>query len=113
MIDRDGPDLKFTWSGIDPATEYVVIRIQSVNFDTGVAGFVYCSADPAAGMFVVPQRVFSTLPNSSPWDGDGDPTALVSVSGDSRSSTGQIMASGLIGGRLYYSNYSIRTTAIE
>jgi hypothetical protein len=64
-------------------------------------------------MFVVPQRALGTLPDSSPWDGDGDPTGLISVSGSLRSSAGQITATGLVGGRLYYTNFAVRTSEIQ
>ena len=96
-----------------PGTEFVVISLQSINFDDGVAGFVFCSVDPAAGSFTVPQRDLGTLPNSSPWDGDGDPTGLVSVRAVSRSSAGNIMATGLVGGRFFYSNRAVVTTTVE
>jgi hypothetical protein len=110
---RRDQDLTIQWSGIDPDTEYLVISVQSVNNEIGVAGFIFCSADPAAGSFTVPQRAMGTLPPSSPWDGEGDATGVLSVSGDSRSSSGKIEATGLTTGRLYYSNRAVRTTVIE
>ena len=110
---RRDQDLTIQWSGVDPDTEYVVISVLSVNNELGVAGFLFCSVDPAAGSFPVPQRAMGTLPPSSPWDGEGDPTGVLSVSGDSRNSMGQITATGLTTGRLYYSNRAVRTTVIE
>lgn len=110
---RRDQDWTARWSGGDPAAEFVVIAIQSVNNDDGVMGSIFCSAPVEAGSFTVSQRHLGTLPANTPWMGEGDPTGLVSVGVESRSSVGNIQAPGLTGARVFYAIRQVRGLIVE
>ncbi len=110
---RRDQDWTARWSGGDPATQFAVISVQSRNEVDGVSATIFCSADVAAGSFTVPQRHLGALPRNSVWTGEGDVTGLVSVGLESRSSIGNIQASGLISARMVYSLREVRSVTIQ
>ena len=57
-------NLTLTWSGGDPAREFVVISGVSGNPSTGSSGAFLCTERASAGQFTVPANVLSSLPAS-------------------------------------------------
>jgi hypothetical protein len=110
---RRDQDWTARWSGADPSTEFVVIAIQSVNNNDGVYGAIFCSAAADAESFTVSRRHLGALPANTVWPGEGDPTGLVSVGVESRSSVGRVEAPGLVGGRFFYALRNVRGVTIQ
>jgi hypothetical protein len=71
-VDRS-KNLAFTWTGGDPASEYVVLAgavflPDMVSKDMQVASAFSCTEKVSAGQFMVPAVVLSALPASTPGD---------------------------------------------
>ena len=103
-------DLTVTWSGGDPESEYVLIAAASVNQASKAQGSFVCSERVAAGRFVVPATVLSSLPASSTWTGTGVPSALGVVTWPTLDRA-KFTAPGLDLGLFYYD--SIRTKTVH
>ncbi len=111
-VPRD-QDLTVEWTGGDPANEIVVIAVQSLNRDDVVFGSAFCTAAVEAGSFTIPSSVLGALPAGTPWTGEGDPTGLLMVGLESRSSLGSIEAEGLSAGRFYYALRQVQGVLVE
>jgi hypothetical protein len=103
-------DLTLTWSGGDPESEFVLIAAASVNYASKAQGSFVCSERVAAGRFVVPATVLSSLPASSPWTGTGVPSCLGVVTRPTVDRA-RFTAPGLDLGLFYYD--SIRTKSVN
>jgi hypothetical protein len=87
----------------------VLIVGQSGQRDLDVMGLFVCAERVSAGQFTLPSWLLSTLPPSSPWDMDSDPTSGLIVVRMSRLDQNRFIANGLDAGLLYYllGDYSI------
>ncbi len=95
-------DLDITWTGGDDNNEVVLILGHSNRVDLGLIGAFMCMERVSAGHVTIPAWLVSTLPVSSPWNGDGDPTSGVIVGRMSRIDRNRFTAEGLDTGFLFY-----------
>lgn len=112
VISRD-QDLTVQWAGADRSTEVIFVAIQSINENDQVSGSLFCVADAAANSFTILSRDLGTLPPNTPWDGDGDPTGLMSLGTESTVAVGRIDAPGLTGGMVFYALRQVRSVTIQ
>ncbi|MFN7993335.1 MAG: hypothetical protein U0Q18_07025 [Bryobacteraceae bacterium] len=88
-------DLTVRWTGGDPEKEFVVIVGLSVDATSQILGSFVCAERPAAGQFTVPASILSHLPVTTPWTGDGFPTATLTVATQPLAATAKFAAPGL------------------
>lgn len=100
-VDRT-KDLTVTWTGADPANEFVAVAGISANVDSDVSGAFVCSAQPSAGSFTVPSTVLSSLPANSPWTGEDFPFGALVVATAPLTDTAKFSAEGLDLGYFIY-----------
>jgi uncharacterized protein (TIGR03437 family) len=101
-------NLTVTWSGGDPDSEFVLIAGASLNHASKAQGSFVCSERVAAGRFVVPATVLSSLPASSTWTGTGVPSCLGVVTRPTLDRA-KFTAPGLDLGLFYYDSIRIKT----
>ena len=101
-------DLTVTWNGGDQDREFVMIAGVSVNTISKAQASFLCSERVAAGRFVVPAMVLSSLPTSSEWTGEGVPSVLA-VGSMPLMTSAVFTAPGLDLGLFYYMNGRIRS----
>jgi hypothetical protein len=103
-IDR-AQDLTVTWQGGNEATEVVGILGLSANTATQTSCTFFCVAAVNAGSFTVPSKVVSSLPATSPWNGEGFPTGMLIIATEPLTETVRFSAPGLDMGVFYYRNW--------
>jgi hypothetical protein len=103
-VDRSKP-LTVSWTGGDPAKEFVVIAGISLNSGTDAGGVFVCTQRADAESFTVPAFVLSALP-------PGDPQEFISgllwIGNVSLMQQNRFGASGLDAGYLYYSIFQFQ-----
>ncbi len=91
-------DLTFRWSGVDSATDFVLILGRSADQTRGVGRSFVCSADAAAGQFTVPSQVLQNLPRSVAAAGAEEPPGQIVVGSARKSSAGRKQVDGIDAG---------------
>jgi len=91
-----GQDLRVTWTGGDPAKEYVGIVGVSMRTAPDVGAAFLCTERAAAGSFTVPSIVLSALPASQAGGGlTGVPTGMLILGSEPLREPSKFRAQGL------------------
>lgn len=96
--------LTVTWSGADPATQFVTIAGSSKSVDSTVVGAFTCTERADALTFTVPTDVLAVLPVNTPWTGVGNPTGLLFVGAQPLTDSARFAAPGIDIGSLRYTS---------
>ncbi len=102
-------ELPITWSGGNPAIDYVTIFGSSSS--NGVGAIFICTERSSAGQFTVPVEVLSALPPSAMVS--GVPTGSLTVGNSSGGAAGRFSAPGIDAGFFTYINNHTKNLTID
>jgi uncharacterized protein (TIGR03437 family) len=106
-------DLTVTWTGGDPAKEYVLVGAMSFDTTREVGAGITCVERASAGRFTIPAWLLSTLPASGLFPGTSLPKGIVSVSTLSIVEPARFQAQGIDVGYFGYSLKNFKLAAFQ